>query len=444
MIIPGSRLLWLTTLVVVPVAGVGLSRFGDPALSGGLLAAFVAVAAADAWWSRRRLALATVLAPQNVRLFKHRAGVLPLRVTGATGPLRVALALPGTIRTAHAEQRIEGLAQGCAFDWPITPLERGRWRPGVCGIEVPSALGFWNVRRRFVLGCELRVYPNLDAERKACAAVFRDRGASGVHTRPRIGKGREFHQLRSYMSGDDYSDVHWKATARRGEPVTKVFQVERMQEVYVLLDSSRLSARRVADATDDPADLREAALDRNLAATLMLGRAAARQGDRFGVAAFADRIRNFVHAQSDRYAHRVCSEALYEVRPADVAPDFHEIFTFVRLRLHRRALLVVLTHLDDPVLAQQFVEAVELVRRQHLVVVFAPLPDRVTPFLSAPATESADGVYRALADHLAWEQLAETRALLARRGVTLATPPQRRLSLDLVSSYLDIKERQTL
>jgi uncharacterized protein (DUF58 family) len=401
------------------------------------------VAAADALWSRRLLDGVSVTAAANVRLFKHKPGALPLRVAGVTGPLRVGISLPDAIGTPHTEIRIEGQVAGCRFEWPVTPLERGRWKPGACGIEAPSALGFWLLRRRFSLNCELRVYPSLDVERRACAAVFRDRGVGGVHARPRIGKGREFHQLRAYMRGDDYADVHWKATARRGEPVTKVFQVERMQEVYVLLDASRLSARRTLDASDAESS-GEVALDRSLAATLMLGRAAGRQGDRFGVATFSDRVRTFVRSQSDRFAHRVCSEALYELRPSDVAPDFHEVFSFVRMRLPRRALLVVLTHLDDPVLSEQFVRAVELVRRQHLVVVFAPVPDRVTPFLSAPASDGEDGVYRALAGHFAWEQLSDTRALLARRGVALATPPIRRLSFDLVTSYLDIKERQVL
>jgi hypothetical protein len=37
--------------------------------------------------------------------------------------------------------------------------------------------------------------------------------------------------------------VHWKASAKRGQLVTKVYQVERSQEVYVIVDASRLSAR---------------------------------------------------------------------------------------------------------------------------------------------------------------------------------------------------------
>ena len=86
--------------------------------------------------------------------------------------------------------------------------------------------------------------PNVFNERKNLAGLFLNRGGLGVHARRQIGKGREFEQLRQYFPGDSYEDLHWKATAKRGMPVTKVFQIERTQEVYVVLDSSRLSSRR--------------------------------------------------------------------------------------------------------------------------------------------------------------------------------------------------------
>ena len=87
------------------------------------------------------------------------------------------------------------------------------------------------------------MYPNLFDERKHVAALFLNRGHYGIHSQRIMGKGREFEKLREYSHGDSMQDVHWKASAKRGALVTKVFQVERTQEVYVLVDSSRLSAR---------------------------------------------------------------------------------------------------------------------------------------------------------------------------------------------------------
>src|SRR5258708_1628120 len=69
------------------------------------------------------------------------------------------------------------------------------------------------------------------------------RGSEGMRALRQIGRGREFEKLREYVPGDGFDEIHWKATARHGHPITKVFQVERTQEVYVVIDSSRLAGR---------------------------------------------------------------------------------------------------------------------------------------------------------------------------------------------------------
>jgi uncharacterized protein (DUF58 family) len=74
-----------------------------------------------------------------------------------------------------------------------------------------------------------------------------------MHTQRQVGKGRDFEQLREYLPGDGYEDIHWKATAKYGHPVTKVFQIERTQELYVVLDASRLSGRTMPVGEDDGA-----------------------------------------------------------------------------------------------------------------------------------------------------------------------------------------------
>lgn len=40
------------------------------------------------------------------------------------------------------------------------------------------------------------------------------------------GTGLQMRELRNYRAGDDLRHVHWKATARLGEPLTKVFEAE--------------------------------------------------------------------------------------------------------------------------------------------------------------------------------------------------------------------------
>ena len=277
-------------------------------------------------------------------------------------------------------------------------------------------------------------------ERNNLAALFLNRGAFGVHAQRQIGKGRDFEKLREYIPGDSYDEIHWKATAKRGHPVTKVFQIERTQEVYVIIDASRLSARTVADHANSHIPT----LERYITAALVLGLAAERQGDLFGLVTFSDKVQNFVRAKNGRKHYSACRDAIYRLQPQIVTPDFEEMATFIRLRLRRRALLVFLTALDDPLLAESFVRSADLLCRQHLLLVNMVQPPGAHPLFSDASVASLDGLYRHLGGHLLWHNLRELGKVLQRRGVQFSLLENERLSAQLISQYLSVKQRQLL
>ena len=73
-----------------------------------------------------------------------------------------------------------------------------------------------------------------------------------------------------------------------------------------------------------------------------------------------------------------CRDRLYTLQPQAVTPDFEELCAFLKLRLRKRALLIFLTALDDPFLAESFITSSELLARQHLLLVNT-LPPRRRP-----------------------------------------------------------------
>jgi uncharacterized protein (DUF58 family) len=178
-------------------------------------------------------------------------------------------------------------------------------------------------------------------------------------------------------------------------------------------------------------------------AALVLALAAERQGDLFGLVTFGDRVRGFVRARSGPSHFQTCREALYALGSQAASPDFDELASFLRLRLRRRALLVFLTDLDDPVLAESFLRAADLLRRQHLLMVCTLRPADVAPLFTRPAA-NADAVYRELAGHLRWHDQRELGRALERRGVGYAALEAESLCADVVSKYAEIKQRQAL
>ena len=131
------------------------------------------------------------------------------------------------------------------------------------------------------------------------------------------------------------------------------------------------------------------------------------------------------------------------MQPKIVTPDFDELCTFIRLRLRRRALLVFLTALDDPALAESFVRNMDLIRRQHLVLVNMLQPPGVEPLFTDP-TSRAGRLVSQLGGHLRWQKLRELQKVLQRRGVRFSLLDNERLSAELVSQYLNVKQRQLL
>src|SRR6185369_10519238 len=209
-----------------------------------------------------------------------------------------------------------------------------------------------------------------------------------------LGRGREFEKLRDYLPGDGFDEIHWKATAKRGRPVTKVFQAERTQEIYVVIDASRLSARPVVHG-----GIEQTALERCLTSALVLLLAAERQGDKFGLVAYDDRVRVFVRAGSGAGHYAACREAVLGLRPSEATPDVAEIFRHLRAQLHRRALLFFLTDLSDPVLEEDFAKHARVLSRQHLMLVGQLRAPEVAPLFTGGEVTTSDEVYERLAGH---------------------------------------------
>ncbi|MFN7142052.1 MAG: DUF58 domain-containing protein, partial [Limisphaerales bacterium] len=163
-----------------------------------------------------------------------------------------------------------------------------------------------------------------------------------------------------------------------------------------------------------------------------------------GLLTFSDRVQNFVRAKNGKAHYSACRDALYTLHPQTVTPDFEEVSSFIRLRLRRRALLIFLTSLDDPVLAEGFLRSVDLISRQHLVLVAMMHPPGAKPLFSDSQTNSIDSIYQQLGGHVLWHNLRELEKVLQRRGVSFSLVENEKLTADLVRNYLNIKQRQLL
>ena len=453
--VPTYRLIYLIGLIFLPLTLLVVVASSVAAPSIVLALVIIVAVVMDAYRSQGRLAGIRVSLPEVVRVSKGREGDFNLQIENLNlkvSRMRIGLAFPEEIDTPAVELPIELPEdnQISSIDWVITGLKQGRYHLDTCYLETASLWGFWSVRTAVRINVEIRVYPNLFDERKNLSGLFLNKGL-GIHAQRQVGKGRDFEQLREYLPGDSFEDIHWKTTAKRGVPVTKVFQIERTQQIYVIIDASRLSARSPhASSLSIQGDAQTAdanvttMLQRFITAALIMALAAERQGDMFGLLTFDDKVRSFLTAKKGKAHFNICRDALYTLEPRSVSPDFAELITFIGTKIRRRALLVFLTHLDDPVLADSFAQYIDIISRHHVILVNMLKPVAAKPLFSSESVSSVNDIYNDLGGHLLWRRLRETQKVLQRRAVGFGMLDNENFCTELVSQYLTLKRRQIL
>lgn len=433
MIRPAPALVWIVALGGVPL---GLAAAVWPeslAALAGAVAALGAAAAYDAWQGRRQLAGLSVFTDSDGQLAQAREGELMVylrKPAGLSGSGSAGLALPPSFDCAAEEVALR-LAAGhteYAIRWRLTPRERGRYALDSLYVSLRSPLRLFECGRPVDLGLELKVFP--DAGRYG-SLLARVRGQMGARLMRQVGKGREFEKLREYAPGDGFDEIHWKATARRRHPITKVYQTERMQEIYAVVDVSRLMARRFGD---------HSALDEYLRVALLLGTAAEQRGDRFGVILFHREVSRFLRARNGKAHYAACRTAMFDAQPEPVPADFFELASFLRTRVPKRSLLFLLTALDEPSAAASLDRAATLLGQRHLPYVVMLQPGGVAPVLTGPD----DDLHAGLAGHMRWRALRELELALRTHGVRFHMVEPGALAAKVLSLYDEVKQRQLL
>ena len=283
-------------------------------------------------------------------------------------------------------------------------------------------------------GDEIVVAPSLAGIRRfRWLAVHERLAAAGVRDARRRGAGRSFARLRDYVVGDDPRHIDWKATARRGHPISREFTVEQSQTLYVLVDAGRSMTQLAGDFPR---------FEYALSSALVLADVAGRAGDRVGAMVFDDKLRVLVPAQRGLDGLRSLRAALVTVQPSLVEPDYAAAFRALALRQRKRALVVLLTDVIDARAARTMLAHLSRGASRHLAVVVALRNDAL---LGAAVMSSGERSVNALYRSAAAEELLAERATALQRmrdaGIVVLDVAPDAMAAAVVSQYLELKAR---
>ncbi len=314
---------------------------------------------------------------------------------------------------------------------------RGRAALGEVALRVRTPLALVARTLRYSPGDEIVVAPSLAGIRRfRWLAVHERLAAAGVRDARRRGAGRSFARLRDYVVGDDPRHIDWKATARRGHPISREFTVEQSQTLYVLVDAGRSMTQLAGEFPR---------FEYALSSALVLADVAGRAGDRVGAMVFDDKLRVLVPAQRGLDGLRSLRAALVTVQPSLVEPDYAAAFRALALRQRKRALVVLLTDVIDARAARTMLAHLSRGASRHLAVVVALRNDALLgAAVLSPRTSDVDALYRSAA---AEELLAERATALQRMrdaGIVVLDVAPDAMAAAVVSQYLELKARGAL
>jgi uncharacterized protein (DUF58 family) len=319
--------------------------------------------------------------------------------------------------------------------YTVRPLERGDVTLGAVYLRYQSGSHFAERWARAELKQTIRVFPDLEDAKRQNIYLSR---ARQIELERRLirqrGVGREFESLREYHQGDEFRNICWTATARRGKHVTKLFQVERSQAVWIVMDAGRLLRARVGELSK---------LDLSVNAALSLAQIALYSGDRTGLLVYGRNIQQRVGLGRGLSHMRAIMESLASVHE-EVAEADHLRAASVLMQLQKqRALIIWITDLADTSMTPEVIESASRILSKHLLL-FTVIAQTDLNELAARTPENVDDMYEIAA---AQEMVHRRETLIGKvrnKGAMALEIAPSKLTATLVNQYLEVKERNLI
>lgn len=321
----------------------------------------------------------------------------------------------------------------------FTPRERGDHTTGRLYLRYRSAaLGL--VQRWAVadLAQRVRVYPSVQAVSEQSLFLTRSRQ---IELQQRLqrqrGLGRDFESLREYREGDDIRDLCWTATARRGVPITRQYQTEKSQPVWLLMDAGRLLQARVAGRNYEDNYTR---LDYATSTALALAQLALAGGDRVGLLAYGQNVQQRVPLGRGAAQLRQLMESLAQVRGESGEADHLNAAVNLNRMQPRRSLVLWITDVAETSMRPEVIDGAAHLMKRHLVL-FVAMRQAEMVALAAHRPDSRHEMFAvAAAQELMHRRMVLMAQLREQGALTLETTPQD-LTAAVLNRYLDVKER---
>ena len=319
--------------------------------------------------------------------------------------------------------------------YELRPTERGIYDFGRVRVFVMTRLGL--VQRRFTC-CEpqdVKVYPSyLMLRQYELLAMSNNLQELGIKRIRRVGHNTDFEQIKEYVQGDDYRTINWKASARRHALMVNVYQDERSQNIYNVIDRGRVMQQAFDGMT---------LLDYAINASLVLSYVAIRKDDKAGLITFDQQFETFIPASKQTGQMETLMDSLYAQKTSFGETDYFSLCVHVDKHINRRSLLVLYTNFSDMVSMRRQMAYLQQLARRHVVLVVFFIDKEQQEFIDTPAHGVEDYYRHVIAEKFSYEKRLIVSTLRQNGIYSLLTTPDK-LSVNVINKYLEMKARQII
>lgn len=322
------------------------------------------------------------------------------------------------------------------FEYTVCPRQRGVFQfnglHAVVGFAFP---GFARKHHAYLKPTEIKVYPGYNALRQSDLITLRGKlQTSGVRAVRQIGIGTDYESLREYSPDDEYRRINWKATARFNRMMTTNYQIEKSQNVIIMMDAGRLMG-----ATS----LGLSKLDHAVNAAMLLSNQAIKNGDLAGLMIFSNAIHSYLPPKRSKTRLGQIADQLAVVKSDFHESDYFAAFEFIKTKCHRRSLIVLFSEITDDHSSAMLIGGILRLYPKHLCLCVL-MRDRLMEQSVTRRVNKPEDAYRKA---VAAEWLSERDDAIAglkSRGVLVVDTLPEKLTTDLMNAYLKVKMRSMI
>jgi uncharacterized protein (DUF58 family) len=316
--------------------------------------------------------------------------------------------------------------------YDLTPTERGVYDFGDINLFATSFLGL--IERRFVSKAEeaVPVYPSVIQMKNFELKAFRQIShQTGIKKIRRLGHSYEFEQIKNYVAGDDFRTVNWKASSRRATLMVNQYEDERSQQVYCVIDKSRVMRMPFGGLT---------LMDHAINASLVVSNIILKKKDKAGLLSFSDKIGSTLAADnSPNQLGKILNE-LYREKEGKGEASYELLYYAARQLIKGRSLLLLFTNFESQFALERVLPTLRLLNNLHLLVVVFFVNTEIEDFAKGEAMTTEDIFHQTIAQKFRDDKTQMVQKLRQYGIQTILTRPED-LNINTINKYLELKSR---